>query len=751
MLRLLIVLPAVVFLSLGPVRSADAQMTCDPCVVGVAVDGPGEAFGGLERLVAREIADLVGPVTPVILLAEKRRAADGSVDGVRGAVDALLADPGVDLVLTLGPVSSAVAAGRGAPAKPVLAAFVLDPVLQGLPVARDADGVRVSGVANLNYVAFSADHSEEIRRFRDVAPFTRLGYLVDRALLAAAPAFGPNLVRRAATLGVDADIIPAAVSGGGAVFSVPAGVDAVYLTPLPHLQSADFDRVLRGLIDRRLPTFSYWGRSDAGRGVMMSLYRDAEPRRLARRIASHVQRILLGEDAGTLPVDFHRFERLALNAGTASAVGVHPGWMVQTEAEIIGGGRPAAVRRLDLGSAVRAAVSASHDLAAFDESVAAGLEAVQGARAALRPQISGSAYSGTPGRDFAAQSLGVQPAWCAGTSLGLSQVLYSEKARAAVGVGTHLQRSREASRAALRLDIAYDAAAYIDVLRARTFERLHRENVAAVRADHELAESRRLIGVARASEVVRWEVETAVHLRAVVAARARRAVAQIALNRLLDRPLAEEFDAAGVDLDAPALLAGPAVFDEVAGDAPSFGQFTAFMAAEALSRSPEIRRLDAAVAAEERAVLAARRASWAPTVAAEADLTGLRFGDAGAAGPAVLPLTPPGPFTWTVGLSAALPLFDGGARRANLAGAEHRLDGLRSARRAAAARVGERIRSSLHAALAARLGVDLAADASGSADRRCSTRLRSSGNCRTVCCGTTRRPSTTNSTTTPMW
>ena len=701
-----------------PARPATAQMTCAPCVIGIVADGPGDGTDDMQRRFAHEIADLLGPRFAVILPAEKRRVADWTVDGTRRAVDALLADPDVDLVLTAGPVSSSQIVGRGVPPKPVVSAFVLDPESQGFPIVRNADGVRVSGVSNLNYVAFSADHSEEIRRFRQVAPFARLAYLVNETLLAATPVMGTNLRRRAAALGIEAEIIGVGSSLEAAIAAIPAGAEAVYVTPLTQLPPGDFDRLIRALIDRRLPTFSCWGRSDVERGLLMSLYRDAEPRRLARRIASHVQRILLGEDAGALPVDFHRAERPALNAATARAVGVHPGWRVMSQAELLQDERRAVPRRLNLASAVRGAVLASHDLAAFDEWVAAGRQTARDAQAALRPQVAASTFAGTPGRDFVAQSLGVRPPWFAGTSLGLSQVLYSEEARANVQVQEHLLRSRGHAREELRLDVAHTAAVgYLNVLRARTIERLHRQNVAATRANHELADSRRLIGVARASEVVRWEIEIAKHLRAVVQARAQREVAEIALNRLLDRPLEESFEAAGVDLTDPALLASPATLDEYAGNAVTFERFRGFMTAEGLAQSPEIRQLDAAVAAQERAVLAARRASWAPTVAAEADVTGLRYGAVDRSGVGVLPLTPPGPFTWTVGLSAALPLFDGGARRAERTRAERGLDELRLARRAAAARVEQRIRSLLHVAGASHLGIDLATEAAQAARR----------------------------------
>ena len=58
-----------------------------------------------------------------------------------------------------------------------------------------------------------------------------------------------------------------------------------------------------------------------------------------------------------------------------------------------------------------------------------------------------------------------------------------------------------------------------------------------------------------ASEVIRWGNQIAINRRDVIEASAARSVAEIALNRLLHRPLEEPFATAAVDLDDPALLA----------------------------------------------------------------------------------------------------------------------------------------------------------------------------------------------------
>ena len=235
------------------------------------------------------------------------------------------------------------------------------------------------------------------------------------------------------------------------------------------------------------------------------------------------------------------------------------------------------------------------------------------------------------------------------------------------------------------------------------------------RSHLDLAESRRGIGVARPSEVVRWESQIAVNRRDLVAAGARRRVAEIELNRLLDRPLDEAFETAGIDPNDPALLTPPSTLDTYAGNPAAFERFLEFMAAEGLAHAPELRQIDAAIDAQERAVLAARRA-WTPTVVAQGDIVGIGRSDIETTAlPFALP--PMRAFTWTVGVSATLPLFDGGTRRANRSRAERELDELRLSRRAAADRVEQRIRSALHLAGASHVGIDLAAEAARAARR----------------------------------
>ena len=700
---------------------ARAQVTCDPCAVGVVFDGPWERNDELRAGLEEEIAALAGPRFTVVFPAEARRVADWTLAGARAAVEALLADPGVDVVLTYGPVSSSHAIDRGGLPKPVVAAFVLDPEAQGFPLETTAAGERVSGVPNLAYVTFTGDRADEIRRLQEVAPFRRLTYLVNEALLAAVPVLETNLRLGLLEAGAEAEIVGVGASIDAVLAALPPAGEAVYVTPLMQLPAGEFGRLVRALRERRVPAFSYWGRSEVDSGLLASLYLDTDLRRLARRVALHVQRILGGEDAGRLPVDFRRNQRLTLNMATARAIGVHPSWRVLTEAELLRNEPANVTRRLSLASAAREAVAANLDLLAADRSVAAGRQAVRAAGAALRPQVTASGGAETIDRDRAESSFGLQPVWTSAGSVGVSQLLFSDGARARATIERHVQTSREQSREELRLDVAQGAAVgYLDVLRAKAFERIQRENLTLTRSNLELAQSRRRIGVARASEVIRWENQIAINRRSVIEAGAARSVAEIALNRLLQRPLEEPFETAEVDLDDPALLANAATVEAYIDNPFAFAIFRDFMAAEALARSPELRQLDAAIAAQERAALAARRAFWAPTVAAGGDLTAVQTAgglESVDARDLPFPITRPNALNWSFGVSASLPLFTGGARRAERTRAEMELDELGLARRAAAERVEQRLRTVLHRAGASWAGIDLAADAADAARR----------------------------------
>ena len=264
---------------------------------------------------------------------------------------------------------------------------------------------------------------------------------------------------------------------------------------------------------------------------------------------------------------------------------------------------------------------------------------------------------------------------------------------------------------------------YLNVLIAKTLERIERENLFVTRENLELSQIREQIGTASAGEVYRWETVIASNRGAVIDANARRNVTEIELNRLLNRPLEERFATAEADLSDPVLLSSQDRLYSYLSNQQSFRVFRQFMAQEAIESSPELRAIAAIISAQRRALKSAGRSFWLPTLGLEASVTNI-FSTGGAGSqffPGSLDLNgtegfqPPDDINWSVALVLSYPLLTGGGRFAVRSQAAEELAQLELEREALSDRVEGRVRSVLHEMGASLANIDLSRDAAEAA------------------------------------
>lgn len=684
--------------------------------IGFVIDGPWERAEEVRSLFEGELTDLLGGEFDVRFPTSARVEADWTLVGIQAAIDQLLEDPDVDLIITLGLIGSGNIARRGPLGKPAIAPFVLDAALEGIPQRNGA-----SGVHNLSYVTHPELFARDIKVFLETVSFRRLAVILNARYHEAVPQLGERITEVLGALSLDVTLVPVDRIDEATLSLLPAETEAVYIIPLTHLEPGEFDRLVATLIDRRLPSFSLFGVEEVRRGVLMGLNPETWWLGVARRVALNAQRILLGEDASRIPVAFAREEQLTINMATARAIGVYPPWGVLTEATLINELRTGMERRVSLASVAQEAVAVNLDLAAQDRAVAAGAELVREARSALLPQTEIGGTATFIDKDRAEASVGSQAQRSLTGSATISQLLFSEPVWANLGIEGRLQEARVAERAVVELDIVLDAAvAYLNVLRGKTFERIQRENLRLTRSNRDLARVRVTVGTAQPGEIFRWENQLASGRRAVITSNARRNQAEIALNRVLHRPLEEPFDTEEADLeDAPLITGEPNILQYI-NNQQFFRVFRAFMVQEAFAASPELKQLDAVVAAQRRVLKSARNAFWAPTVAIQGGLTGLVA--EGGAGTEFSSTLPPGTpdfsglipqandLSWNIRLRISYPLFLGGARSAASAGAADALDRILLEREATAERVEQRVRSTLHDFGASYVSIELARD-----------------------------------------
>lgn len=713
---------ACILLSLAVLACAPGWAHAErPFTVGMVFDeGPGQVPGGVlvdaDRVV-RELTVLLDGERAVRAPADKRVHGNFDPAALRAGTDALLADPQVDVVLALGLLASQVALRTPRPARPLMAPYVVDPVLQDLPYADGASGVR-----NLHYLASIRNLDRALGTFQRVVPLRRVALLVQDAFVRGVPDLGGNARRIAAEQGLELVVVPVGGEVGPTLAALPADTDGVVLTPLPRLAPAQFSALVEGLRERRVASFSVEGVADVRRGVLAGTVPPEDRERLARRIALDLESIARGRDPGTLAVAFGQGERLTINMDTGRAIGYSPPWAIMSEADFIALDPAPAEAPWTLGGAVRHALTVNLGLVAADQATAAGARLVDERRGALGPALDVSMQARRVDADRAAGSFGALARDEVAVGLQARQALWNEGARAAFEVERFLHKARQLDRETARQDVAAQVAlAYLDLLLARSNERIRAQNLRTTRANLDRARARREVGYSGPGEEYRWQSEVATTRAALLRDQAASYQAEIVLNRLLHRPLEQRFNAGEADLDDESLIVGDARFFRSVASPAAFSVFRDFIVSEALDAAPELARLDAAIAGQQRAADAARRALYVPDVGLRAGVTervhdnltrprvpalpGLDFG------------ATPDNTDWDVGLTVSLPLARGGALRAARARAAAELGRLRTERAAAAEQVEARVRALAQAAAASFASIGLAREAAAASER----------------------------------
>lgn len=690
--------------------------------IAVVADGPWELNRPIFDHFKREITELLSGEFDANIIGNRAIEANWSAESVRTLLDSLLTDPNVDMIVTAGVLTSHDVCFRGDLPKPVIAPFVLDKGFQQLPEKNGA-----SGVKNLSYISFPASVQRDIAAFYEVVKFDKLAFLAPEYLIKNLRT-PPDTIQVNEEKTVELVHIAVDMSVEEALEAIPDDVDAAYVVPLVHLSNAQFQQLVDGLIERKLPSFSLLGEIEVEQGLMFGLKPKTIFERLARRVALNIQSILLGEAASTIPTAFAVSDRLTLNMSTCRAIGFYPSWGVLTEAEVINPDRKEIERQLTLAGAVGEGIIANLDLKAKQHEVEAGAQNTKNARANLLPQLelgaTGLQINEEQASTFQAEKTGQARAT-------LSQVLYSDDAITNYGIQTHLQNARTEEERQLYLDTVQSIAeAYLMVLKAKTNERIQRENLKTTRSNMELAEIRVAVGHAGREETYRWQSELATSRANVIQANSQRNLAEIQLNRLLNRPAEEKFDTAEVDVFDPDLIMGEGRILNYMDNPQAFKVLRSFMVDHGLENAPELSQLDASIAAQEKAAGLKTRAFWLPTVAMQGEVTHRFYEDGAGSDPVQLPPNTPPEFAailssfggekkdtnWNVALSATFPLYRGGAKFSERVQAAETLKQLRLQRQSVADKIEQNIRSALHVAGASYASIQqaqIAADAAG--------------------------------------
>jgi len=620
--------------------------------IAIVLDGPVEREFLRVKQLQREIRDLVAGEFDIEFPADKIVHGGWRVEAIRDILQELLLDPGVDLIIANGLLSTHQAAQFANLNKPVIAPVTVDRILQELPYRNGT-----SGKDNYVYISANRTVAEDLALFHRLVGFGHLAIIADQLFLEALPQLKGTVYEIQRQLGFELTFLPVMDRLEEGLTAMPAGVDAVYVPPLLRFSEAEFKEFSQGLIELRLPGFSFLGRDELEMGLLAtSRGRNIDTTRHARRIALHVQSILLGTNAADLKVDLEQPRKLAINMRTARAIGFSPKWKFIEIADLLYEDTGDTRRPMAMVEAIRRALEANLSLkiSSLDAELAA--HDVSNARAPLLPQLNIGAGVVQIDRDRAGA---VQAERSSDADLTAAQLIYSESGWAAYEVATLLEQAENATLHGAMLDlISSSARAYLQLLLSAATEEVRRSNLKVTETNLELAEARLKIGYTDRSEVLRWQSQLASDRRNLYAAQSDRRQAAIELKRQLHLPLTEAIAVTDDGIVELLAILDSERFRRFFDNPFSFEIFTEFEVERAINNSPELQRIEHIMLSNQRRLLAAERAYYVPDVELNARYgSNIERGGRGGAGGLI-------DDEWSVGVQARLPLFAGGARRA---------------------------------------------------------------------------------------
>jgi len=615
----------------------------------------------------------------------------------------LLNDPKVDIVIAYGEISSRLAVFTPDLPKPVIAPAAINAELQGMPIKNGT-----SGINNLNYLAFTSNLNNQIPAFKKLYEFKKAAMLINQNYYGSQEFIRDTIESRIERNieGVEVEFVPVGFNYETILETVSPDVEAVIIQPVRFLSYQQIDDLISRFKDRGIPTFSIFDERYVSGEALAGFVPKNFFQRHSRRIALNIQAILLGENAADLPVSIPIDDEFIINMKTADELKIYPSWALMNNSKLINYVHEDVERELTLKGVVGNALVFNLDLLAEKKRIESGEQDVNIARSILFPQLNASATETLIDKDRAENGFGQISEKMITGDLTLDQLVYDVDAWANYDINTMNQELREYELRQAELDLIRDASiSYFNVFLARTVEQINKDNLIFSKSNMELARYRVNVGRANLTELYRWQSEIANNLKAVIEANADKNLAEININQLLDLPSEESFSMGEDSLEQLISIVTGEKIIKYYKNKWDFKIFRDFMVQEAFENSPELKIIYKAIEIQERISTAASTQFYIPTFGLQGQVGNVFY--RGGAGSDPQPITIPGvgdyqlgaipkDFSWNVGLSLKLPLFEGAGRIAEVEQSAIEIKKLEYEQSSLKNKIEQLVRSALH-------------------------------------------------------
>ncbi len=681
--------------------------------IAIVTDGPTDFNEDFEEQMKDEIDQLLGRDFDVKFPEQLRFDGQWNYAKISADIDKALDSKQSRLVITLGTLSSQIAATKKSFKKPLIASTIINPKMQGAPYKNGS-----SGKHNLTYINGYFDIQDDIEVIKSIMGVQKVGVLINPNLYTYAPHIVKYIQQSFKKEDIQTEIIPADADLNVLIDAIGKDVDFIYVTPLFQKNDEQRRDLYSALRLKELPSFSALGRDDVDLGALFGNVPASDNKRLIRQIALQVQQISFGFEPSRLAVGFKPYPALSLNSKTAQDVGFTPSWELISRATILEADDSDS-HYFSIEEIMDRAVGYNLTVLQAEQQIEVSNQNVEMADAAFMPQITLNLEGKQIDEGRAVKSFGILQETQLNGELLLRQNLYNQSQYANISINKEFLSATKHEVDHAKLEIALQASLlYLKILQYKNRLEIQKSNLELSKNSLRSAITKQDIGIGNQSDIYRWESKIANNKKDVLFTHALIQQTQFTLNALLNLPQKLPLNFEKVTMEDPVFLTHDKTIRDYFENPADFSIFEGFLVKTGRENSPKLHQYDALEKAKELVAEASAAALYSPDVIFQA---GYRykflnedpyFPDPNQVQIDVVEgLEQFGPSEYEVGILATFPLYTGGYQSAERESAKAALLTAQSQQRDVDNNVERDIRNALYQAKAAYLSIDLSHDA----------------------------------------
>jgi outer membrane protein TolC/ABC-type uncharacterized transport system substrate-binding protein len=564
-----------------------------------------------------------------------------------------------DIILAFGVINNIVLQQQKVYAKPIIVFGSVNNDFMDLPKNQ-----KTSGIHNITYLIAPLSYTADLDVFKSLHNFKKIGIVVDDFLPEALPIkelfdtyFSKN----------DASYKLITLSKGGDISTQLNDIDAVYLAGGFYLNSDAFTSLVTVINQKKIPSFSAFGRKDVERGVFATNQPESNIDQFFRRIALNVEAIVSGKNPSELPLYLDYKNKLSINYTTAKEIDFPLRYSMLAKADFIGGEKEItsdiSLSILDIMNDV---VRNNLSLQAERKNIDLASQDLKTSKSNFLPDVSASANGIYIDPRVAEISGGSNPEFSTSGSIVASQLIYSESASANIDIQNNLQKAQQEAYNSVELDALLNASvAYFNTLILKTNSQIQNENLKITKRNLELAEQNFEAGATGKSDVLRFRSQLAQNTLTLIEAGNQLKQSFYTINQLLNTKISNKIDVEDAELSE-------GIFEnyryqeffELLDDPKLQLGLIDYLVEEAKRNAPEIKNIDFNLDAIERNYKLNDYGRFIPTVALQGQYNlAISQSGKGSTLPTGAPNVPDG--TYNFGLNVSLPIFQQNQRNIN--------------------------------------------------------------------------------------